>query len=172
MKAILAAVCAALLATAFAGPPARADSAAEFADFLATARSYCPRAPAPACVDRLWLFVDRDRDGAIQLAEAETMQRAAQGWSEAVERQGKDEERDVALLALLVVKGVGLPQIFAGFDGNADGGLTRAELLADFRLDQRPFGAIVADREAVDWPSFAARFGALGGLLTPPPATP
>jgi hypothetical protein len=84
-------------------------------------------------------------------------------------------ERSSVAVALMILKSAGMPQIFAGFDSNGDGGIDRAEMFQDFRIDRRPFGAIVRDRKSVDWSAFARRFGKVGGLingLVPPPSQP
>ena len=70
-------------------------------------------------------------------------------------------------IAIAAIDSAGLDSVFAGFDANRDGGIDRAELFADFRLDQRPFAEIVADPAAVDWQRFAGRFGETGRLFLP-----
>jgi len=162
-------VATALAISCLVSGPSAADPGDEFAQFIGTAKSFCPTTSSIACVERLWPLADRNGDGGIQLSEATELSRAADAWSGQVDREGKDEERDVVLLALMIVKASGLPTIFSGFDADADGRLTREELLADFRLDHRPFGEIVADSEAVDWARFARRFGLMGAFVTPAP---
>jgi hypothetical protein len=55
--------------------------------------------------------------------------------------------------------------VFSNFDSNGDGGLDEDEMFADFDLDQRPFAELVSDPDAVDWQSFATRFGPAGILI-------
>ena len=78
-------------------------------------------------------------------------------------------ERSALALGLFVADSVGLENLLAGFDADGDGQLTRAELLADVRLDQRPLGEILSDPTAVDRDAVARRLGAaapfLGALL-------
>ncbi len=69
-------------------------------------------------------------------------------------------------VALMVVRHAGLARVFANFDTNADGALSTEELFADFRTDQRSFGAVVKDPKGVNWKTFAQRFGKVGFLIT------
>ena len=64
-----------------------------------------------------------------------------------------------------IVDSVGLPNLFAGFDEDGDGGLSQAELLADVRLDERPIGKVLLDPEAVDRKALAGRLGKLSPML-------
>jgi len=171
MKLIGPILCVSLALIALVSSPSLATSGNYFATFIGTAKTFCPKAPAIACVERLWPFADQNQDGAIQLTEAEALYQAADLWSSNVDRKVKDQDRDVTLLALLVIQSSGLKTIFAAFDSDADGGITREELLADFRLDGRPFGELVKDSEAVDWSGFASRFGVMGSLMTPAPGS-
>jgi len=163
-------------------PWAAADAAGEgFARFLDMAKGYCITAPARSCVDRLWPFADRNRDGVLDLGEVQALETDAGAWARTVDRSRKDPERDTTLVVLMVLRQTGLPKVFDGFDADRDGALTRAELFADFRFDKRPFARLAADPSAVDWVTFGNRFGPIGALLASmmrpaprqgPPATP
>ena len=78
----------------------------------------------------------------------------------------KPLERNMIAVALMVVHHAGLAKVFSNFDTNSDGGLNNDELFADFRMDQRSFGAIVKDPKSVNWKTFAQRFGKVGFLIT------
>jgi hypothetical protein len=58
-----------------------------------------------------------------------------------------------------VVDGVGIERLHALYDQDGDGLVDRDELLADVRLDERPLGEVLLDREAVDRVAIAARLG-------------
>lgn len=171
MKLVGLIVCVSLTLIVWVSSPALADSGAYFSTFIHAAKAFCSKEPATACIGHLWPFADQNQDGTIQLQEAEVLYQAANQWSSKVDREGEDQDRDVTLLALLVIQSSGLKTIFSGFDANADGDITREELLADFRLDGRPFGELVNDSDAVDWSGFASRFGVMGSLMTPAPGS-
>ena len=155
---------AAMLAVAL--PWAAANAAGDgFARFLDVAKAYCATAPAQSCVDRLWPFADRNRDGVLDLGEVQALEKDAGAWAQTVDRKRKDPERDTTLVVLMVLKQTGLPKLFDSFDADGDGALTRAELFADFRFDKRPFAKLAADPSAVDWATFGKRFGPIGALL-------
>lgn len=136
-----------------------------FGRFLDAARGHCATAPAPACIDRLWPYADGNRDGVLTLAEVQRLEKDAAAWAQTVDRTRKDPERDTTLMVLMVLKQAQLPRAFDGFDSDRDGVLTRDELFADFKFDNRPFARLAADPEAVNWTSFGNRFGPIGVLL-------
>jgi hypothetical protein len=155
-----------LLLALAVGPRGGAEAANPFGAFIQGLRPVCARAPAADCAAAVGRFLDANGNGRIELKELEQAQSAA-GRSIADTGSGLNAiERNMTFVGLMVMKHAGLPQVFANFDANGDGVLSRAELFADFRIDRRPFGAIVKDPKAVDWKAFAARFGKVGYLIT------
>lgn len=151
---------------AVAAPWTAANAAGDdFGRFLDVAKGYCVTAPARSCVNRLWPFADRNRDGALDLGEVQALEKDAGAWAQTVDRKRNDPERDTTLIVLMVLKQTGVPKVFDSFDADRDGALTPAELFADFRLDKRPFAKLAADPSAVNWASFGNRFGPIGTLL-------
>jgi hypothetical protein len=68
-------------------------------------------------------------------------------------------------MGLVVVQTVGIDSFFQSYDTNGDGTLSKEELLADVRLDQRPLPQVLADPKSVDWDKLASRAGAAAPLL-------
>lgn len=124
-------------------------------------------APSAVCAGRAAALFDANGDGGVtrdeMVAGTHRMRVEAQSASSAF----NDSERLMVALAVAALDRAGPDQVFAGFDANGDGRVDRAEMFADFRLDQRPFNQLVADPGAVDWPAFAARFGETGKLFLP-----
>lgn len=145
------------------GPARAADT---FGAFISELRPVCARGAASDCVDAVNRFLDADANGRIELGELEGVRglayRAVQNKSSGL----NVIERNLTAVALMVMKYAGLPQVFGNFDTDGDGALSKAELFADFRIDHRPFAKIVKDPRAVDWKSFAGRFGKVGYLIT------
>lgn len=69
------------------------------------------------------------------------------------------------MAGLMVVQVAGLPNLFKSYDTNHDGFLSRQEMLADVKLDQRPVAQLVRDPDAVDWSSLTRRLGLAAPLL-------
>jgi hypothetical protein len=68
-------------------------------------------------------------------------------------------------LGFLLVDGLGVERLHGLYDLDQDGLVRRDELLADVRLDDRPLGEVLLDREALDRAAFAARLGVPQALL-------
>ena len=68
-------------------------------------------------------------------------------------------------IGLLVVDTIGIPNIFAGLNTSGTGKLTKAELVRDIKLDQRPLGAVLSDPKAVDRKAIAARVGRFAPIV-------
>ena len=68
-------------------------------------------------------------------------------------------------MGLLVIQAVGPDQLFASYDADGDGLLSREEVTADIRLDKRPLPEILSDPSSVDWNGLAARAGDAAPLL-------
>src|SRR5690606_24335613 len=125
----------------------------------------CQHQPAPRCVDRTWALVDLDADQKLSLAEVRSIHESVSTWLLSNGDELKPRERTNVTLGLALVNMVGLDRLFASYDADSDGQLTREELLADVDLDQRPLPDIVQDREAVKWQQLARRLGAAKPLL-------
>jgi hypothetical protein len=144
-----------------------------FAAFLGQSAPVCLREAARRCVDAGWRFADRNRDGRLTLGEFEAVRRELREWLAWPENGIAPHERRGVLVGLMVVEAIGLPRLFASYDANGDGTISRAELLADVRLDDRPLGKVLSDTNAVDWASVRQRLGALApalGNIAPTPA--
>ena len=76
-----------------------------------------------------------------------------------------EPERSGIALGFLIVDSIGLERLHAIYDTDQDGLVSRSELLADVRLDQRPLGQVLLDPAAVDHRAVARRLGV-------PPAMP
>ncbi len=143
--------------------PAIAQDA--FAGFIVGLRDVCAQEPARACTRQVSSFLDGDNDNRVSLRELEAVRAQAKA---SVGNRGSGLstiERNLISISLLTLHQAKLARVFAKFDADSDGGLSEDELFADFRLDQRPLAKIVSDPNAVDWKSFAARFGKVGFLV-------
>jgi hypothetical protein len=163
-----------LMVFLFAGPDV-ARAADPFESFIVGLRSTCARAPATSCTTAVSRFLDSDRNGKVEPDELEAASRMATASIGKSDGPLNATERSSVAVALMILKSAGMPQVLAGFDSNGDGGIDKAEMFQDFRIDRRPFGTIVRDRKSVDWSAFARRFGKVGGLingLVPPPSPP
>lgn len=156
--------------TLAAAPPA--PEARRFAEFLSRSAPLCEVQPAQRCVDVGWTFADRDRDGRLTATELDAVRGDLRSWLRWPENGIAPEERRGVLFGLMVVETVGLSFLVDSYDLDGDGALSRAELLSDVRLDGRPLGTVLQDRDAVDWDGVKRKLGALapalGGLGTSP----
>ena len=153
-----------LLVPTLAAAAARAS--VPFDTFVVGLRSTCAKAPSTHCARAIGDWLDADRDGGAALTEVERARDRAQRSARDEASSLNSTERTLTTVSLMVLQHAGLPEVFANFDGDRNGRLSQAELFADFRLDHRPFKDIVNDPAAVDWESFAARFGKVGFLIT------
>lgn len=171
-RPLAAAALAAALAAAPIRPAAAQDAIAvpppaveRFDRFVGRAAPLCETAPAARCVDAAWTFGDADGDGRLAPDEARRLRDALLGWAQWPDNRAAGDERAFIFLGLSMVDTVGLERLMAGFDADGDGALTRAELLADLRLDERPLGAVLADPRALDRAALGRRLGALAPAL-------
>lgn len=163
--AVLLAACLAgpALAETKAEPPAPSPEAVQ--QLVIVGGLLCTEAPARDCIDLGWRFADANRDGVLDLAELRALRRGVLDW--AAEAQAHLGTRDRMALGAgrALMAAVPLGTLFDLYDADGDGRLTRVELLADLRLDERPLAAILMDREATDWTAIRARLGQAGALL-------
>ena len=163
-----------LLAAPLAAQQTRPSAAARgFAAFLGQASPLCLRAAARRCVEAGWRFADRDRNGRVDAAELEAVRGELRDWLAWPGNGIAPHEKRAVLLGLMVVEAVGLARLVESYDADSDGALSRAELLSDVRLDERPLGEVLSDSQAVDWNALRNRLGAVApalGTLAPTPA--
>ena len=154
------------LAAALPRPAAGEET---FAGFIIGLRDVCANAPARECSGRVMAFLDGDEDGSVSLPEFERVRRQALATAKDNNSGLSNIERSFTTVGLLTLKQSKLATVFANFDGDGDGGLSEAELFADFGLervhDRRPMAEIVAAPNGVDWTAFATRFGKVGFLI-------
>ena len=137
----------------------------DFDDFARRNEAYCAEAPSRQCFDRGFVFADADRDGAVTIAEAHRFHDGFRSWGLARRAEMPPADQEALLATLLAVQVVGIDAIFASYDADGDGRLTRAEAAADLRLDDRPMPVLLEDPEAVDWARLRARLGPAALLL-------
>lgn len=156
---------AAVLSVYFAviAPPASAQET--FAGFIVGLRDVCAKEPARACTKQVSSFLDGDNDGLVSLPEFENVRTQAKAAVKGRDSGLSTLEHNLISIGLLALPHANLATIFARFDTDGDGGLSEDELFADFELDQRPLGKIIADPGGVDWQAFTARFGKIGFLV-------
>jgi hypothetical protein len=141
-------------ATAAPEPPIVA-----FDRFIGESDSVCRSGRAADCVDRAWRFADADGDHGLSLEELRAIRTDVEVW--AIWRQADlaAPERSGIAMGLWLVDAVGLDYLHAALDADHDGLISRSELLADVRLDERPIGAVLLDPQAVDRAAIGRRLG-------------
>jgi hypothetical protein len=133
--------------------------------FIGKAGPTCLKAPARVCVDQGFAYADRDRSGGLSLAEAKAVEAQATAWSQANARYLPPAERQRLIMGLLVVQSIGPERLFASYDSDHNGELSKAELLADVRLDERPLPVVLSDPKSVDWGRLSERAGPAAPLI-------
>lgn len=150
-----------LLALTVAGPLQAAPEApiVAFDRFVSESNPVCQLRRAADCVARAWGFADADRDGGLSLGELEALRADVEVW--AIWRQADlaAHERSGIAFGLWLVDSIGLEYLHAAYDADGDGLISRSELLADVRLDERPIGTVLLDPAAVDHAAIARRLG-------------
>lgn len=136
-----------------------------FDRFVTVASPVCDHQPARDCIEIGWEFADIDGDGSLSIAELELVRDALEEWSAQRRESLTARERSLISFGLWLVDQVGLQNLYASYDEDGDERLTREELLADVRLDERPLGEILIDPTAVDLKGLAERLGVLLPLL-------
>ncbi len=142
--------------------------------FVRASAAPCQTEASGRCVDLGWAYADRDKNGTLSLAEVETIRDQIVAWNAWKGDTLTARERANFNMGLWASNSVGINNLFASYDVNGDGKLTKAELLADVTLDQRPLGVVLADEKSVNRQRFASRLGPLQKmaevLMTPRPA--
>ena len=164
-----------LLALMFAGSAHAAPEPpiVAFDRFVHESNPVCQSRRAADCVARAWSFADTDGNGGLSLEELEALRADLEVW--AIWRQADlaAQERSGIAFGLWVVDSIGLDYLHGAYDVDHDGLISRNELLADVRLDERPIGTVLLDPGAVDHAAIARRLGlppsVLEGLPLPPP---
>ena len=160
---------AALVLAAFAPGTAAAASpsaaVAAFERFIGTSAPICSRQPSAACVEVGWSFTDADRSGELSLREFEAVKTALSNWTIWRDDNVNAREQSSIALGLWVIEMIGLDTLFHSYDEDHSGGLSRAELLVDVRLDERPLGTVLGDPDSVDMKAMAARVEAMAALI-------
>jgi hypothetical protein len=150
-----------LLALVAAGPVQAAPEppVVAFDRFIAEGNPVCQSQHAAQCVEFAWHFADADRDGGLSLDELAALRADLEVW--AIWRQADlaADERSGIALGLWLVDSIGLEYLHSAYDADRDGRISRSELLADVRLDERPIGSVLLDPAAVDHAGIARRLG-------------
>ena len=144
---------------------AEVDDGRGFDDFARRSEAYCAEAPSRRCFDNGFRFADADGDGGVSIVEARRFHDGVRSWSLAHRAEMSPADQQALLAALLIVQAAGVDAIFASYDADEDGRLTRGEAAADLRLDDRPMSVLLDDPNAVDWARLRARLGSAGLLL-------
>jgi hypothetical protein len=148
-----------------AGDPTPTPEIVAFDHFVRVSSPICIEQAAVRCVDAGWQYADTDRNGGLSLAELGATQNALRAWTDWRYDGLTRQERAGIALGLWLVNAVGLERLMASYDVDGDDLISRTELLADVRLDQRPLGEVLLDAEAVDRKAVARRLGSMAPLL-------
>lgn len=142
---------------------------AELDRFVGAVGPLCLKAPARTCVDRGFVYADTDRSGTLSPAEVSRVHQQVEAWNRANAHELPVADRQRMSMGLTVVRTLGPDRVFASYDENGDGQLTKPEILADLKLDDRPLPVILGDPSSIDWGRAGARAGVpvdmLRGLL-------
>jgi hypothetical protein len=144
---------------------ATATTSEPLEQFLSRSVPLCMKAPAVRCIDQGFAFADANGDGKLSPDEVRAMQAQVDRWAKGHGRQLPKAERERLIMGLVIIQAVGPDQLFASYDSDGDGLLTRDEVTADIRLDRRPLPEILSDPSAIDWNGLAARAGDAAPLL-------
>lgn len=144
-------------------PPSPAVLA--FDRFMAASSPVCSFEPSRRCVDMGWRFADKNHDGTLSLEEIKAVRAAFQDWMVWKGDAIPARSRTSVTLGLVIFDMIGTDKLFASLNTSHTGRLTRAELLADVRLDDRPLGQVLQDPKAVDREDLAKKIGAAGPVV-------
>jgi hypothetical protein len=158
------------LCAAAIGAAARADDATGvtpgpgrqvmiFDRFIGSSGPVCLHQPAAECVDAAWVFADQNGDEGLSVEELQDVRDGLGAWSAWRADDLDPTERSLLTLGFLLADSLGVENLHAVYDADHDGLISRNELLADVRLDERPLGEILLDAEAIDRAAIAVRLG-------------
>ena len=136
-----------------------------FDRFVSESNPVCQSRRAAECVARAWDFADADGDGGLSLGELQAVRADLEVWAIWRQAQLAERERSGIAFGLWLVDSIGLDYLHAAYDADGDGLISRSELLADVRLDERPIGAVLLDPGAVDHAAIARRLGLPPSIL-------
>lgn len=151
----------AALALPAAAPPAPSPRTLAFDSFIAASAPICLHQPSRRCVDAGFGFADADGDGKLSLAELKAVRADLDSWLAWRGPTLRPQERGAVLFGAQLVDAIGLERLLDSYDEDRDGLVSRAELLADVRLDHRPLAEVLADENALDRRALQRRLGAL-----------
>jgi hypothetical protein len=140
-------------------------SAVAFDRFMRASRPICLEQPAEHCIALAWRFADADGDQGLSVLELAAIRSAFEQWTGRSWDDLSQPERSGIALGFLIVDSIGLERLHAIYDTDRDGLISRSELLADVRLDQRPLGQVLLDPAAVDHRAVARRLGVPPAML-------
>jgi hypothetical protein len=176
-RLVVALLSGALLAIGFLAAATSQAAAPEppivaFDRFIADSNPVCQFGRAEDCVDLAWRFTDADRNQGLSLDELHAIRTDVEVW--AIWRQADlaAHERSGIAMGLWLVDMVGLEYLHAAYDTDGDGLISRIELLADVRLDERPIGAVLLDPQAVNHAAIGRRLGLPPSVLDRLPLDP
>jgi hypothetical protein len=143
-----------------------------FDRFITESNPVCQFGRAADCLDLAWRFADTDGNQGLSLEELQAVRTDLEVW--AIWRQADlaAQERSGIAMGLWLVDAVGLDYLHAAYDADGDGLISRAELLADVRLDERPIAAVLLDPDAVDHAAIGRRLGLPPSMLDRLPLDP
>jgi len=148
-------------------PTAPSHGVLAFDHFIVTSGPICAARPAPDCVAVAWRFADRDGDRGLSVEELQAVRDALGQWTAWRYDGLATTERSAIVLGLTLADAIGLERLLAAYDADGDGLVSRAELLADVVLDERPLAEVLRDPQALDRRAVARRLGVLPQLLDP-----
>jgi len=144
---------------------AAVPTVAQFEKFMMTSSPVCSYKPSLECVNTGWQFADANKDGYLELSEVMAVRAAFVDWVEWKSPAMPASQRTGVAIGMLVLDTIGLDNIFAGLNSSGSGKLSRAELLADVKLDSRPLGDVLSDPNAVDRKALAKRVGKFAPIV-------
>lgn len=136
-----------------------------FDEMVETGGWLCQEAPAQECVDHGWDYADRNGDDRLDKGELQTLREELNGWAEWKNERLSGKDRTRLSVARAIANSLKLDDLIDSYDEDGSGAITRAELLADIELDERPLPEILADKEATDWDAIGKRLGPFGSLV-------
>lgn len=146
-------------------PVAASPAVLAFEQFIRASTPVCERRPAADCIDAGWGFADANRDKRLSLAELTEVRNTLVDWTSWRGESLHRRDRAAIAVGILMVDSIGLENLVASYNSDADDALSRNELLADVTLDERPLGEVLLDEEAVDRAAVAQRLGSLSPML-------